>query len=155
MITFSCNHCDAKFNVPEGKAGKSALCPKCSKPIRIPAPSGAAARRGLGPDDTAGSTALGTDAIEAILSSAKPSVAERSETVVPERQVEFSPPVKTPPVSVISRETDDLMTPEPPSSIAPATQANSTLPSSTPRYQLVTIMGYVYVLTCSPESDPS
>lgn len=36
MISFKCPGCQAPFNVPDDKAGKSGKCPKCLTPFRVP-----------------------------------------------------------------------------------------------------------------------
>ena len=36
MIHFQCDHCAARFKVPEAHAGKAGRCPKCRKRIVVP-----------------------------------------------------------------------------------------------------------------------
>jgi hypothetical protein len=43
-IAVACPHCDAKLNVREEFAGRRAKCPKCQKPLDVPAAEAGAAR---------------------------------------------------------------------------------------------------------------
>src|SRR5947207_11297239 len=37
MIRFRCNHCQANLEVPDDKPGMQRNCPRCKKPVRVPA----------------------------------------------------------------------------------------------------------------------
>src|SRR5437016_3502039 len=46
-IKFTCNHCNKPLKVSDAIAGKKGVCPSCKKPILVPKPNAAPAKKAI------------------------------------------------------------------------------------------------------------